>query len=268
MEKIKTIIEKEWAEVFKNRLVLFTVAFLPLILTALPLITIASMANMGGEAAQNELSEIQESGGDEFFGEQCIGLSEMDCVQVYMMNLFTLLFMMLPVMIPVTIAAYSIVGEKTTRTLEPLLATPITTAELLTGKAIAAVLPAILTCWVAFGVYTVGVKIIANDVVFGRLLSATWIIAIFIVGPLLSLLSVNSAILVSSRVTDPRVAEQLAGVVVLPIIMLMLGQSVGFILINQQVILIMGAVVALLDGILLYVTVQLFQREAILTRWK
>ena len=39
MIKIWTIISKEWAEVFKNRLVLFTVAFLPIILTALPLVT-------------------------------------------------------------------------------------------------------------------------------------------------------------------------------------------------------------------------------------
>jgi len=36
-KKIKTIVRKEWAEVFKNRMVLFTVAFLPLIMTALPL---------------------------------------------------------------------------------------------------------------------------------------------------------------------------------------------------------------------------------------
>ena len=33
-KKIKTIVRKEWAEVFKNRMVLFTVAFLPLIMTA------------------------------------------------------------------------------------------------------------------------------------------------------------------------------------------------------------------------------------------
>ncbi len=268
MEKIKTIIEKEWAEVFKNRLVLFTVAFLPIILTLLPLATLWGTGSIGDEATQGELQEIQESGGDAFFGEQCAGISEADCLQVYMMNLFTLLFMMLPVMIPVTIAAYSIVGEKTTRTLEPLLATPITTAELLTGKAVAAVLPAIVASWLAFGVYGVGVKLLTNDVVFGRLISTTWLVAIFVVGPLLSVLSVNSAILVSSRVTDPRVAEQLAGVVVLPIIMLMLGQSVGLILINQQVIFIIGAVVAILDVILLFVTVQLFQRETILTRWK
>ena len=34
-EKIKTIITKEWGEVFKQRLVLFTVLFLPLLFTVI-----------------------------------------------------------------------------------------------------------------------------------------------------------------------------------------------------------------------------------------
>ncbi len=42
MNKIKTIIKKEWAEVFKNRMVLFTIAFLPLLMTAIPLAIIYS----------------------------------------------------------------------------------------------------------------------------------------------------------------------------------------------------------------------------------
>jgi ABC-2 type transport system permease protein len=69
-------------------------------------------------------------------------------------------------------------------------------------------------------------------------------------------------------VTDPRAAEQISGLVVLPVILLMLSQSFGLILINQQVILIMGAVVVLLDAVVVYFAIQLFQRETILTRWK
>ena len=48
----------------------------------------------------------------------------------------------------------------------------------------------------------------------------------------------------------------------------MLGQSFGLILINQQVILILGVIVAAVDLIVLYFAIQLFQRETILTRWK
>lgn len=261
MEKIKTIVAKEWAEVFKNRLVLFTVAFLPLIFIALPLVTLAFM--QGPEEAA-----MVDSAPDEFFGALCQGLSEMDCTMVYMLNLYTLMFMILPVAIPVTIAAYSIVGEKTARSLEPLLATPITTLELVAGKAVAAIIPAIGTTWVAYTIYVVAARLMTSDVVFSHLWEPTWFIAIFIVSPLLTFLSVSFALMVSSRVSDPRVAEQLATVVILPLILLIIGQSVGFILIDQNVIIIMGVAAVLIDIVLAYVNIKIFQRETILTRWK
>lgn len=262
MDKIKTIILKEWAEVFKNRMVLFTVAFLPLMLTALPLGTLAATNSFEGEMTSADAPP------DEFFGDLCQDLSEMDCTNVYMLNIYTLMFMMLPVVIPAAIASYSIVGEKTARSLEPLLATPITTFELLAGKAIAAAAPAVLVTWGAFGVYLVGARLMVSDLIFSYVIAPMWLIAIFVVGPLLTLMAVSTAIMVSSRVSDPRVAEQLSAVVILPLIMLIIGQSVGFILIDQRVIIIMGIVVALIDVVLFYFSVRLFQREVILTRWK
>lgn len=262
MVKIKTIIFKEWAEVFKNRMVLFTVAFLPLILTALPLGTLAAINSSEVDAAEVDAPP------DEFFGDLCVGLSEMDCTNVYMLNIYTLMFMMLPIVIPASIASYSIVGEKTARSLEPLLATPITTLELLSGKAVAAATPAIVATWGAFAIYVVGARLMVSDLIFGYLVAPMWLIAIFVVSPLLTLMAVSTAIMVSSRVSDPRVAEQLSAVVILPLLMLIIGQSAGFILVDQRVILIMAVVVAVLDAVLFYFSVKIFQREAILTRWK
>lgn len=37
MEKIKTIIGKEWAEVFKNKMVISVIVFMPLLFTAMML---------------------------------------------------------------------------------------------------------------------------------------------------------------------------------------------------------------------------------------
>ena len=262
MRKVKTIIAKEWAEVFKNRLVLFTVAFLPLIFLAIPLVTVITMDRLEGMEAVNN------PGGLDFLGQRCAGLSESECVQVYMLDLFTLLFMILPVAIPVTIAAYSIVGEKTTRSLEPLLATPITTLELLAGKALAAITPAIVVTWLTYLLYLFAMRFMVDEVVFGRLLDPMWFTAIFIVGPLLTVLSVSFAMIVSSRASDPRVAEQLSSLVILPLILLIVGQSVGFILLNQALVLLIALIVALLDVVLIYLSVKLFQREVILTQWR
>jgi ABC-2 type transport system permease protein len=205
---------------------------------------------------------------DAFFGDTCIGLNEADCTMVYMLNIFTLLFMILPVMVPVTIAAYSIVGEKTTRSLEPLLATPITTTELIVGKASAAVFPAVIVTWLSFGIYLVAARMMTNAAVFERLMDPMWLLAVFLVGPLLAVLAVCAAMMISSRVSDPRTAEQLSGAVMLPIILLVMGQSFGLFLLSRELVLITAVVLAILDVILFYLTINMFQRETILTRWK
>jgi ABC-2 type transport system permease protein len=263
MDKIRTIISKEWAEVFKNRLVLFSVAFMPLIFLALPIITMVATDGLEAESAE-DFSESSFPG----FEQLCEGMNEVECGQVYMLNLYTLMFMILPVAIPVTIAAYSIVGEKTTRSLEPLLATPITTAELLVGKALAAIIPAIAATWISFGIYLVAMRFLVEDRVFAYLLDPLWLLAIFVVGPLMTLLSVSIAVMISSRVSDPRVAEQLSMVVLLPVILAVVGQSIGLFIVDRSTVLLVAVVVVLLDVILGYVALQAFQRETILTRWK
>ena len=62
---------------------------------------------------------------------------------------FLFFFIIGAVSLPVGIASYSIVGEKVEKSLEPLLATPVTDGEILLGKSIAAFLPSLLAtlCW-------------------------------------------------------------------------------------------------------------------------
>ncbi len=262
MNKILTIIRKEWSEVFINRMVLMTVIFMPLLFTALPLIMLFSTRNTGMTDYTSDMPAQ--------FARLCpAGLSGGECFQVYMVNQFMILFMMLPLIIPVNIAAYSIVGEKTQHSLEPLLATPITTAELLIGKNLAAAIPAVLATWAGFLIYAIGVGILAtNPRVVSALLDSMWLLAIFLAGPLMAVLSVNFSLMVSSRVNDPRVAEQLSTVVIVPLLALFFGQIAGLIFINKEVILVMTVLLVLLDLGAIYFTVQLFQRETILTRWK
>lgn len=262
MKRVTTIIHKEWAEVFKSRMVLFTVLFMPLLFTALPLIILFVTSRAGLSDVTAELPGQ--------FSQLCApGLTSGECFQVYIASQFTLLFLMMPVIIPINIAAYSIVGEKTTHSLEPLLATPISTAELLSGKNLAAVIPAILATWLGYAIYSLGVFLIADSTLVVRsLLNTTWLIAILLVGPLMAVLSVNFSIMVSSRVNDPRTAEQISTVVILPVLILFLGQITGFFFISPQVIWLIALGALILDGLMIYLAVQLFQRETILTRWK
>lgn len=262
MRKIKTIIRKEWAEVFKNRLVLSTVLFLPLLFTAIPLIMLYTTRDAGIEG----LSTDMPSGYEQFCPD---GLTGGECFQVFMVNQFMILFMMTPLIIPINIAAYSIVGEKTTRSLEPLLATPITTIELLIGKTLAAVIPAVVATWVGFIIYILGAWIIVRaPQVVSALVDPMWWIAVLFVGPLLAVLSVNISLMVSSRVNEPRVAEQLSGLVILPVLGLFFAQIAGLLIINRQIVLLLAVLLLIIDIIMVFLAVRLFQRETILTRWK
>jgi len=263
MKKIRTILRKEWAEVFKNKLVVFSVVFLPLLFAAIPLIMLGTMKGLSVSSAS--ASEIPPQ-----FAQICPeDLGGVECFQLYMMSSFMLMFMMTPLIVPVNIAAQSVVSEKTSRSLEPLLATPITTFELLAAKNLAASIPAVLATWVGFGIYVVGTVIIGVSPALVRaLFDPLWLIAVFVDGPLMAILSVNFSLLVSSRVNDARAAEQISAVIVMPLLVLFLGQISGFLIINRLVVLLMALVLVLLDAAMLVLAIRLFQREAILTRWR
>jgi ABC-2 type transport system permease protein len=264
MHKIATILRKEWAEVFKNRMVLFTIVFMPLMLTAIPLVILFSMR---GEI---QIASVGASDVPAQFRAFCpVELNSGECMLVFMVSQFVFMFMIIPLSIPAAIAAYSVVGEKTTRSLEPLLATPISTVELLLGKSLAAVVPAVLATFLAFAIFAVGTWILVpNRIMLRAILDARWLLAVTVIGPLLAWLSVTFSIMVSSRVNDPRVAEQMSVVIIVPLLALFFGQMAGLLIIDSQLVIVIGLALVLVDALLTYFSVQLFQRETILTRWK
>ena len=262
MRKIKIIIKKEWAEVFKNRMVVFTVAFLPLIMTALPLIILYTTRDAGAVGSADANQAIAS-------GLCAADPNNPDCFQIYLVNQFMMMFMLIPLAIPTTIAAYSIVGEKNNKSLEPLLATPISTNELLLGKGLSALIPAIIATYGAFICFLIGAWIILIDKsVIIAFVDFRWLVAIFIVGPLMAFFAVNLSLMVSSRVNDPRAAEQLSMVVIVPVLAIFFGQMAGLIVLNGEVITITAIILFFLDMMVYYFANKVFQREIILTRWK
>ena len=262
IQRIQTIIDKEWAEVFKNRLVLFTVVFLPLLFVVLPLGVLYGTRGAGGLGAGSR--DLPPS-----FAAECGNLPAGECLQYFVLNEFLLLFMVMPLVIPISIAAYSVVGEKTTRSLEPLLATPISTEELLVAKGLAATIPAVLATWIGFAIFIAAAPLAgaATDVV-RQVLNPVWLLAIFVIGPLIAILAVNFALLVSSRVTDPRVAEQVSAVIIVPLLGVLFGQIAGVIVLNVTFMVVTVIVMVIVDVGITILGARLFQRETILTKWK
>ncbi len=263
MNTIRTIMIKEWLDVRRNKLVLSVVLFVPLLMAAIPVAMLILMGRV--PISESDYAELGRMLENPIFA----GLSPAEAMQSVLASNYLILFLMMPLMVPVTIAAYSIVGEKITRSLEPLLATPITTTQLLLGKGLAAALPGVVTAWVSYGIFLIFARFFSvSDRVFNIFINPMWLVAMFVLAPLLTVMAVNVGIIVSSRTSDPRAAEQLGSLVILPLMVLFIGPLVGFIQLNAAMFWGASLIVLVLDIGLVYLGVKLFQRETILTRWK
>jgi len=173
-----------------------------------------------------------------------------------------------PVMGTMAAAAQSIVGEKQARTLEPLLATPLRTAELLASKVLsAAALGGAITVS-CFTVYAVGVAILAEPGVAGALFTPASLLLAFVLCPLVMLVALQLAVCASARANDARGAQQIAALVVLPLTGVMVAQLFGALLLTPSLLAGAGVVLVIINAVLLRVSVALFDRETILTRWR
>ncbi len=76
------------------------------------------------------------------------------------------------------------------------------------------------------------------------MLDPRWLVAVILVGPLLALVSVNFSVMISSRVNDPRVAEQLTALLIMPLLAVFFGQMAGLFVLNRNLILLGCAVSA------------------------
>ena len=259
--RVRAVIEKEWAEVTKNKMILWSMALLPVLLVAMVLGTDYFMLRVPPDEQQDDVDDLP-------IPEQLAHLPPFEAFIVQMNEQFMFYLFLIPMMLPVYIAAYSIIGEKQTRTLEPLLATPISTWELLVGKSIVATAPAVILTWLSYAAMLAGLRFIASPIVFYYSMRPVWILAMLLFSPLLAFLSVLCGVIVSSRINDPRTAQQITGVLVVPIIGVSMAVLAGWIFVSLQMVLYATMVTAVADLVVLYFAVRVFQRETILTRWK
>jgi ABC-2 type transport system permease protein len=189
-------------------------------------------------------------------------------IQAYVFQYFLVMLVLGPITSAMSVAASSVISEKQARTLEPLLVTPITTLELLGGKLLGALLPALVVTVISLVLYLAVVGAVAAPGVFGVLLGPRTLGVVLLIGPLAAMVALQLAICVSSRVNDARTAQQLGIFVILPIPALLLGQMFGGIELTGPVILWIALGLFIVNIGLMWFAIRLFDRETILTRWK
>ena len=182
---------------------------------------------------------------------------------------FAFFYMILAGFIPTSIASYTIVGEKVEKCLEPLLATPTTDGEILLGMGIAAFLPPIAAILGGSAVFMVLVDL-ATRGTLGYAFFPNWNagIVLFLMVPLAAIMSVEWNVIVSSRVSDVRVAMQLGALLVFPFGGIYVGGELNLISLGDaRNLLIIAGILLVVDVLLLYVAKATFRREEILTKW-
>jgi len=266
--RISAIVGKELRELRSNPSVVLPVAILVTLCLTVPFLTLVVIPEVTGDslAADRTLRQIVERAAET--SPRLSALSVETAVEAFMYQQFLLLFLVAPVVGAVSLAAYSVVGEKQGRTLEPLLATPLTTAELLVAKVVAAFVPSMVIEVAGLFLYFGLVALLASPGVPAVLVNARSLVLVCVVGPLGALAALQTTIAVSSRVNDPRSAQQIAVLVVVPLFVLTIGQIAGAFVLTVPVLLLIAAALAIAWMLLILLSMALFERETILTRWK
>ena len=185
-----------------------------------------------------------------------------------LMDAFSVWFLIGAAVIPAAIASYSLVGEKIQKSLEPLLATPMTDGEILFGKTISGLVVPLAAVYAGSVIYMSLMDLVTRNTL-GYLYYPNWHMgAILLVAPFLCLLSVELNIIISSRVNDVRTAQQLGMAAALPFFGLYIASEVGFFAFNDTNLLILAGVILVIDVVVFFVSRVTFQREEILTKWK
>jgi len=255
-----TILRREWSELVRNRLLMSTILVPPMILTIAPI----AVSGLVGERSlpPDFAAQILVQRPD------WATFSRTELAGAFTVQQFLAFFLLMPAYIPLSIATFSIIGEKQSRSLEPVLAAPIRTVELLAGKAVAALVPGVLAGWITYLVFVSLATLVYGAHLLGVVTDPSWLTGVLLLGPAVGLSSVVAAVIVSSRVNDPRVAQQIGGVIIVPIIGVTLLQATGTLLVGASGYLILTALVLVVSLVGLRIGVALFDREAILTRWR
>src|SRR5262245_58596665 len=137
MTRTGALIAKEWLDLRRNAGAMVPVALVTLVSVLLPFAIVIGIPSLTGESLADDPSFQRIASVADPAGRLAADAG----IQLFLFQQFLTLFLLTPITGAMSLAAHAIIGEKQTRTLEPLLATPLTTRELMVAKVIGALVP-------------------------------------------------------------------------------------------------------------------------------
>jgi ABC-2 type transport system permease protein len=270
MHKVWLIFRKDWLEIKRNWQVLLPIVVLPVIFAVLFPALIVLLPNISPpqstsmQGFQSLIASLPPNIQVE------IGQMTSEQILVYVMTLyfFAPFFLIIPVMASSVMGSDSFAGEKERKTIEALLATPISDSELLLGKILVSFIPAMIITTASFAIYSTITDLATFTMFNGTLLlpNAVWLIMIFGVAPTLALCSIGLTVIISAKVKGFKEAQQISVILLLPILGLVFAQASGAIILGPLILAALMGLLALVDIGVFYVGVKMFKREEILSK--
>jgi len=259
--RLRALLRKEWVDVRTHRTVWAMAVGMPVVMALTALTTTASLAFI-------DLASVSATDLPTVLPDGIAALQPHHALQAIANDQMLTFQMLMPVVVPLSIASFSIIDEKRLRSLEPLLASPVSTTELLLAKLLAAAVPGIAGSLACYLVCLCGGTLLNDLPVVLQLVRPTWLVAYLVVAPLLSLIAALGALMAASRFNDARVVQAVGSAALLPIFGASLGALMGWFVVDLGVMSVAALVLALTTAAGLRAVVALFDREAVLTRWK
>jgi ABC-2 type transport system permease protein len=264
--RLRALVFKELLEVARNRGALLPVGIMAIMSIVLPFTLAVIVPAISGHRLSEDRDLVRVSlvgataGGHALSGDASI--------QLFLFQEFLMVFLLMPITGAMSLAAHAIIGEKQARTLEPLLATPITTAELLVAKVIGALAPTLAISAAGLLVYFGAMALFAEPGVMRAMMVPRTAILIGCIGPAAALVSLQLAIVISSRVNDARTAQQFGVLIIIPLAGVLVAQFSGSLWLSATALGLIGLGLIGVWLLLTACSVALFDRETILTRWR
>ncbi len=258
--------EKDWADIKRSKYVMVSIVGIPLLMAIImPLSMVAPLTFTSEEEAGDEpLPYLDKLPAPIPNWDELTDRQQTIVAMVYFSHLF---FLIIPCILPSVIAADSIAGEKERKSFEAILATPLTDTEILIGKIGTPFLLGMLGAFLGAIPYIILTDLLTySELGFIVVPDLNFLLLLFLLSPTAGLMTAISMVFVSSRVSSTRDAQQLGGLIVLPMMLFLFGQII--LAFFSPFTIVLGAVIfGLIDFFLFRMALKIFSREAIITKY-
>ncbi len=190
---------------------------------------------------------------------------EQTIIGLFFNHILPVFFLIIPIMAASVMSASSFVGEKEKHTLETLLYCPLSLKQIFRSKVLASFLLSMTVSVISFVVMLI---VLECEVVFttGSFLlpDVKWLLIMLLLSPAISMIAITLIVRISAKAQSVEDAQQGAVFLLLPILLLVIGQFTGILLINGWVLLGMGVLCVFLAYVLMKKAMGNFSYELLL----